>query len=832
VQSKVTSAFDDGFEFQDEILGAVLLNGIERDLIDTPEFQRLFRISQLGFVDLVYQCANHTRGIHCIGCCHWAKKLIEKLNQNALRVPTPWQQRRLTRSETILIRIGALLHDIPHGPYAHDIEKKSHVIHSHGIKMKVKSGYGPYEKHDDFENNPILYMTIFDERQSVIARVLRLHSPAFWFELQEDAKSDSCLSAFVETALRCDWPSLDVQILPQLLFHLLIFEKVEDATESFKKVKTDLTKNSAIDWGLGPKAARDSLHATWYQPYRHDIIGDTLSADLLDYLQRDLRRLGIQKSPDLKLLDAYVTVPVSADGQIIKTLENPGPQKNLYSQPFPRFRCAIDLGDYKRGAVKMQRLNDLFRLLDLRHEIHEKAVFHRVVQAAIAMVSRAILRLPDDAKPTMAMMYGLERNSSPALCGEDRFLECLIEASRKQSQTRLGIEPPSQSIPQKIAERRIYRPLMVIPGDRVRNLLRNLGEIPDPSGGSMESVLRELAAIVDSEQFKPFFFLISKYIDGVLEHSCDPESVDPHIESIAGEDKLRQTLDACPPKRVVFWAMPYKQLYKDPAILVCIDGLVSELDHLKTLEDVSESARIRVEAGIEEMESKYAAMWKLYVFLSDGLFYTGPLTHLFRGPCAKDPEVHVEHLKFAQVLAIRALRSAWDYWTYKSKPAALLSKRMTLTDLSELLNRFVRHSDGAVFYEDIRGKVAPVDVKRYMHSEDSSGRQTGLCSDIRYKYDFRPSRFDETLSSFRLSQQTDRLVRRVLEASQRDLNSFGEEQLTEIISRLSRSPRRLAACFNEAAAKGESQIRKDVLQSIWDDPEGDATWDPRTTERG
>jgi hypothetical protein len=43
------------------------LNSVERDAVDTPEFQRLFRISQLGFVDLVYQTANHTRGIHSIG---------------------------------------------------------------------------------------------------------------------------------------------------------------------------------------------------------------------------------------------------------------------------------------------------------------------------------------------------------------------------------------------------------------------------------------------------------------------------------------------------------------------------------------------------------------------------------------------------------------------------------------------------------------------------------------------------------------------------------------------------------------------------------------------
>lgn len=39
---------------RDDIHGQILLNWIERDVIDSPEFQRPFRLSQLGFVDLVY----------------------------------------------------------------------------------------------------------------------------------------------------------------------------------------------------------------------------------------------------------------------------------------------------------------------------------------------------------------------------------------------------------------------------------------------------------------------------------------------------------------------------------------------------------------------------------------------------------------------------------------------------------------------------------------------------------------------------------------------------------------------------------------------------------
>jgi hypothetical protein len=64
--------FEDQFEFIDDIHGQISLNRLERDVIDSPEFQRLFRLSQLGFVDLVYPTANHTRAVHSIGACHVA----------------------------------------------------------------------------------------------------------------------------------------------------------------------------------------------------------------------------------------------------------------------------------------------------------------------------------------------------------------------------------------------------------------------------------------------------------------------------------------------------------------------------------------------------------------------------------------------------------------------------------------------------------------------------------------------------------------------------------------------------------------------------------------
>ena len=129
--------FKNRHKFQDDVWGQIKLNDLERDVIDTPEFQRLFRTSQMGFVDLVYPTANHTRGAHSIGACHIANLLIDKLNQNTGELHNTGTETLIERyarfeisePERLLIRLGALLHDISHVPLSHDVERKAHRVY-------------------------------------------------------------------------------------------------------------------------------------------------------------------------------------------------------------------------------------------------------------------------------------------------------------------------------------------------------------------------------------------------------------------------------------------------------------------------------------------------------------------------------------------------------------------------------------------------------------------------------------------------------------------------------------------------------------------------------
>lgn len=744
---RAMTLLEDTQRFQDEVYGEILLNTLERDVVDSPEFQRLFRISQLGFIDLVYQCANHTRGQHSIGVCESSKRLINRLNKNS--VPSAMNlQKQLDRfgdskrpklpplispAEEVLIRLGALVHDIPHGPFSHDIEKKMHYVYNSNTEetpMKSTSHYGAYSQHDDLRVNPSFYLAVYDSDRSVLARVLKHYSPVFWALLRDNAQNPNYqdhLAPFIKSIERSQWVQVEDEILQALLFHLMAFEKLADGRTEFCLMVADKWLEDdtphMTKWGLGPEHAWKDLHSKWYQPYRHDIIGNTLSADLVDYLQRDLRRLGIDRGMDLTLLNSYVLAPIEETLQVDLEPSSSEPGGTL-------FRCAIDLNDYKRGTIRDSLLNDVFRLLDLRYEIHEKAVNHRVVHSAVAMLSRSLLQLGKaDQKPPLREIVGTE-NDCPANFGEESFLKCLMD--------RMPGEPGSMekvnSLPQKIAERRIYRPLMIIPGDVAINKMLRLErrEIYE-----FEIDLRKLAAIVDSQLFSPFFLFLSSVVETYLQHGfAEDADVQKYIERFASSDCSKVAVDQAMnlvPKRVIVSASPYKQLYKDPALVIRADDKVMQIDDLRFYPLRPELAA-RVKASMGDAEQKYAGMWKLFVFISDGLYYSGTLAKLIPNHrCGTKVEAHLECLSFSQRILIASFKTAYEYWKEKSNVIAprTLDSALHATEFQQLLRILLAKTrEDMELYPGIQDEVSGIDLEWYLHGDDLE-----KCKDVRYKFD-------------------------------------------------------------------------------------------------
>ena len=84
-------------------------------LVQTREFQRLRRVRQLGFCELVYPGATHSRWIHSLGVFHTARVLLRQIGPQLRGGTDP------ERTQTALT--AALLHDLGHGPFSHAFEE-------------------------------------------------------------------------------------------------------------------------------------------------------------------------------------------------------------------------------------------------------------------------------------------------------------------------------------------------------------------------------------------------------------------------------------------------------------------------------------------------------------------------------------------------------------------------------------------------------------------------------------------------------------------------------------------------------------------------------------
>ncbi len=206
-------------------------------LIDTPEFQRLRRIRQLGLAYFAYQAAEHSRFTHSLGAFHLAARMVAKLRLG-YDIPDEAQT---------AVRVAALLHDIGHGPFSHVIES---ILDFH---------------HEQFTIEAVL------SQETAIGRLLRGFSPNLAENVASIIRGDSKHRALAQLVSS----QLDVDRMDYLLRDSLMTGAkygIFDLEWIIKSIEINETDDHLYVSAPGIYAVEDYLQARYYmyrQVYFH-----------------------------------------------------------------------------------------------------------------------------------------------------------------------------------------------------------------------------------------------------------------------------------------------------------------------------------------------------------------------------------------------------------------------------------------------------------------------------------------------------------------------------------------------------------------------------------
>jgi HD superfamily phosphohydrolase len=322
--------------------------------MDTRTFQRLRDVRQLGNACVTFPTAEHSRFSHSLGTLYWVTKMLSYLRENHFaedigeqqgsatilkNANTALKQRelagldenRLGLQHTFfeqLIRLWALLHDITHLPFGHTIEDQARLLPRHD---------------EDPERIRYVFNSLLEEVKQ---------SPHISHEPNGDER-------VMETLLRC------CRSIHYLSLRL--------------KKKMPLVADEAKRWQEFGDLIDPALLP--YMTIVHDLVSNTICADLLDYLHRDSLMSGMPWSVD-KALFCYLRLM-----RVRKELNGDLDQE--------AYRSGVVVG---RTKLRHDVVTAVLALLRARYDMTEKIYYHHTKCAADAILEKAIRSLPDNRK--------------------------------------------------------------------------------------------------------------------------------------------------------------------------------------------------------------------------------------------------------------------------------------------------------------------------------------------------------------------------------------------------------------------------------------------------
>ena len=118
---------------RDPLWNNIRVDALTIQLVDTPVFQRLRYVRQLGLAYLVYPGATHTRFEHALGAYHLARLTLSQLDERGELAGISLEERAITQA-------AALLHDVGHYPFSHALEEIGALHHEEVATPLVLAG--------------------------------------------------------------------------------------------------------------------------------------------------------------------------------------------------------------------------------------------------------------------------------------------------------------------------------------------------------------------------------------------------------------------------------------------------------------------------------------------------------------------------------------------------------------------------------------------------------------------------------------------------------------------------------------------------------------------
>jgi HD superfamily phosphohydrolase len=378
---KGKSTKSDRQEFYLPVTGFAWFYPEEVSIINHPAFQRLRRIYQLGQTHYVYPGATHKRFEHVLGTVHLAQRMIEAIAHNSKKGALNSGE-VLNESEERFIRLGALLHDIGHMAAGHTIEDELCLI----------------GKHDEPERLEYVFHHLKNPKGKDLSQLI-----------------NELFAAYVPD---------DIAIYPPSDIVKLLITKSKTPTES----ENDIRKTTSLRLNICK-----------------DIIGNTICADILDYIHRDWYHIGKSRPFDERLLQ-YMEI-----------------RKGGVSGRSQDDKFVISLG--KSPKIRTDAISDILGLLEWRYQLAESVLFHRTKLSFAAMLDRALHLVWGDCLNVQEKIYPLS---------DDELLTVAFEEAAKLPENRREI---AKQLLDSLRNRYVYTSLVTFSYDELTPDLRDGAEL-------------------------------------------------------------------------------------------------------------------------------------------------------------------------------------------------------------------------------------------------------------------------------------------------------------------------------------------------------------------